>query len=591
MKIFPFVLSLVLGVGLAPGHTQELAPDSSSQTQAQRDARMAWWREARFGLFIHWGLYAAPAGRWPLPGSGAAPQEVPGPGEWIMHNARIPVADYQALAPRFNPVHFDAPVWVALAKAAGMRYVIITAKHHDGFALFKSQADPFNIAEATPFRRDPLRELAAACQQQGLKLGFYYSQDQDWTAPGGAAFGGHWDKAQDGDFARYLQNKAIPQIEELLTRYQPFPAVFWFDTPTDEMTPALASQIAALMNKHPNVIWNNRLGGGYRGDTETPEQSIPARGFPGRDWETCMTINDTWGFKTDDTDFKSTETLLHNLIDIASSGGNYLLNVGPDSQGGIPAPEVDRLQGMGRWLAANGEAIYATSATPLHRKPAWGRVTQRPGKLYLSVFRWPEDGKLLVPISNAVTKAYLLTRPNTVFPTTAGAAGLTVHLAGDAPDPVATVVVLETNGSITPVTELPLAQAGDGTIRLEPDTARIEGKGPLSVEHEPTNLGSWMDDRDDAHWSVQVKRPGTFQVSLDYALEAGSKGSELALTVGGQTLTIPLAKTAGWSDYRTIDVGTIRVEKAGTNDFVLQGRKGDGIGVANVRALALTPTP
>lgn len=589
-KVLPLILSLALGVGLLTGRAQPLAPDTSTQTKAQRDARMAWWREARFGLFIHWGLYAVPAGRWPLPDSGQAPQEISGAGEWIMHDAKIPVADYRSLAPRFNPTRFDADAWVALAKAAGMKYVIITAKHHDGFAMFRSHADAFNLAEATPFHRDPLQLLAAACQRQGLKLGFYYSQDQDWSAPGGAAIGGHWDPAQDGDFARYLQTKAIPQIEELLTRYQPFPAVFWFDTPTAEMTPALASQIAALMNRHPNVIWNNRLGGGYRGDTETPEQSIPANGFPGRDWETCMTINDTWGFKADDTHFKSTATLLHNLIDIASSGGNYLLNVGPTAQGEIPAEEAARLQGMGRWLALNGEAIYATTATPLHRKPTWGRITQRPGKLYLSVFDWPQDGKLRLPITNAVSRAYLLAQPSTVYQTAQDASGLTVQVAGEAPDPVASVVVLDIKGSDL-VTEVPTAQAADGSIRLEPASARIEGSGPLSVEHDPPNLGSWMDDRDAARWSVQVKRPGTYKVSLDYALDAGPKGSVLALTVGDQTLTVPLIRTAGWSDYKVIDIGTIKVEQVGTADFLLTGKRGDGAGVVNLRALTLTPAP
>ena len=247
---------------------------------------MAWWREARFGMFIHWSLFAAPEGTWQGNQTG-------GLGEWIMHDLKIPVADYKALAATFNPTQFDADKWVALAKAAGMKYIIITAKHHDGFAMFKSKADPFNIVDATPYKRDPMKALAAACQKYGIKLGFYYSQDQDWTAPGGAAFSGHWDpKAQDGDFARYLATKSIPQIKELLTNYQPFPAVVWFDTPTGDMTPALAAKIRAVLNEHPKLIWNNRLGGGEPGDTETPEGVIPANGYP-RDWETCMNINDT----------------------------------------------------------------------------------------------------------------------------------------------------------------------------------------------------------------------------------------------------------------------------------------------------------
>src|ERR1017187_1795670 len=233
-----------------------------TETASQRDARMAWWRDARFGMFIHWGLYSIPAGTW----NG---KPVPNAGEWIMNFASIPVVDYKGLAPQFNPTGFSAHEIVSLAKSAGMKYIVITSKHHDGFAMFDSKANSFNIVAATPFHRDPIRELAEECRKQGVKLGFYYSQDQDWTAPGGAAYktgnhdrpNHHWDTAQDGDFATYLHTKAIPQMKELLSNYGDFPVVIWFDTPTADMTSALAGEIVALLNQHPNIIWNNRLGG------------------------------------------------------------------------------------------------------------------------------------------------------------------------------------------------------------------------------------------------------------------------------------------------------------------------------------------
>ena len=436
-----------------------------TETPAQRDARMKWWREARFGMFIHWGLYSIPAGEW----NG---KRTPHIGEWIMNDLSIPVADYKAFAKDFNPTGFSAHDIVALAKSAGMKYIVITSKHHDGFAMFDSKADPFNIVAATPFKRDPLKELAAECKKQGIKLGFYYSQDQDWTAPGGEAYKTgdhqpptyHWDKAQDGDFDTYLHTKAIPQLKELLTNYGDFPAVIWFDTPTTNMTPARAAEIVALLNQHPNLIWNNRLGGTYKGDTETPEQFIPPQGYPGRDWEACMTMNDTWGFKSFDTNFKSTETLLRNLIDISSKGGNYLLNIGPDSKGIVPAPEIERLQQMGQWLAVNGEAIYDTKPTLFGAEagsfsdtekdkngkpkfiPAWNwRSTTGPDKVYIEIFHWPDGTFHLDKMPRKVTSAYLLAdKTHKPLQVTQNGDSLDVQLPPKAFDPIATVLVLNT---------------------------------------------------------------------------------------------------------------------------------------------------
>ncbi len=436
-----------------------------TETPAQRDARMAWWRDARFGMFIHWGLYSVPAGEW----NGKRTTHI---GEWIMNDLSIPVADYKQFATQFNPTGFSAHDIVALAKSAGMKYIIITAKHHDGFAMFDSKVDPFNIVQATPFHRDPLRELAEECRRQGIKLGFYYSQSQDWTAPGGNAAvrpghnteTGHWDPAQDGSFDEYLQKKAIPQIRELLDNYKEFPVVVWFDTPGKTMTPARAAEVVTLLNQHPNLIWNNRLGGTYKGDTETPEQYIPANGFPGEDWESCMTMNDTWGYKSFDTNFKSTETLLRNLIDIASKGGNYLLNIGPDSHGIVPQPEVDRLHAVGKWMDVNGEAIYGTSATlfntptgtfsPTEKDragkpkfiPTWNwRSTTKADKVYIEIFQWPGTGFHLDKLPRKVTAAYLLAdAAHKPLKFTQTADGIDVQLPAAALDPIATVLVLKT---------------------------------------------------------------------------------------------------------------------------------------------------
>jgi alpha-L-fucosidase len=431
------------------------------------DERLAWFRDARFGMFIHWGVYSGLGNEFEgRKGGGYA--------EHIQRVLKIPIPVYRReVAGNFDPTNFDADAWVTLAKQAGMKYIVITAKHHDGFAMFDSKADPFNIVAATPFHRDPIRELAEECRKQGMKLGFYYSQDQDWTAPGGAAYKRpghdlpthHWDPAQDGDFATYLHTKAIPQMKELLTNYGDFPVVIWFDTPTPDMTPALAGEIVTLLNQHPNLIWNNRLGGGYKGDTETPEQFIPAQGYPGRDWEACMTMNDTWGYKSYDNNFKSTETLLRNLIDIASKGGNYLLNIGPDSKGVVPAPEVERLHQVGRWLAINGAAIYGTKATLFGAEagsfsttekdkqgkpkftPTWNwRSTTAADKIYIELFTWPAGSFHLDGVPRTVTSAYLLADPTQKpLKVTSTGTSVDIQLPAKALDPIATVLVLNTH--------------------------------------------------------------------------------------------------------------------------------------------------
>ncbi len=458
-------LAQIEGEQIETNGSHPVAAIQDLETTAQRDSRMAWWREARFGMFIHWGLYSIPAGTWHN-------KRVPSIGEWIMNNASIPVADYKALARSFNPRAFNAHDIVALAKAAGMKYIIVTAKHHDGFAMFDSKADSFNIVTSTPFHRDPIRDLAQECKKQGIKLGFYYSQDQDWTAPGGAAYltgnhdspSHHWDPAQDGDFATYLHSKAIPQLKELLANYGDSPAVIWFDTPTSDMTPALAGEIVALLNRHPTLIWNNRLGGGYQGDTDTPEQFIPAKGYPGRDWEACMTMNRTWGFKSYDHDFKSTKTLLRNLIDIASKGGNYLLNIGPDSEGKVPAAEIERLRQIGRWLAINGEAIYGTRATLFGPEagsfsaakknrsgqpqfvPSWNwRSTTAAKRIYIELLTWPGASFHLDRVPRTVTGAFLLAdAAKKQLRIRNSGTGIDIALPNRATDAMATVLVLET---------------------------------------------------------------------------------------------------------------------------------------------------
>jgi len=404
------------------------------------DDRMKWWREARFGLFIHWGVYAVPAGVY-------KGEEISGIGEWIMQRAKIPVAEYAEYAKEFNPVKYDPDAWVRLAKEAGMKYLVITSKHHDGFALFDSKVTDWDIVDATPYGKDLLKPLAEACQKHDIKLGFYYSQAQDWHHPGGAAAGGHWDEAQEGDMNEYIRNIAVPQVKEILTNYGPI-SILWWDTPVD-MNEERAKMLIPLLEIQPDIITNNRLGGGFEGDFSTPEQHIPDTGIPGKDWEVCMTMNDTWGYKSGDDNWKSTQTLIQNLVDIASKGGNYLLNVGPTAKGEIPQPSIERLKEIGQWMKVNGDAIYGSQASPFSR-PDWGRCTRKEHDnkttLYLHVFDLPTDGKLSVPVSNDVLSCYLMADKSQKFSSVKSEDGLIIELTGDAPDENCSVVVLEIQG-------------------------------------------------------------------------------------------------------------------------------------------------
>jgi alpha-L-fucosidase len=405
--------------------------------------KMEWWRDAKFGMFIHWGIYSVPAGVYEN-------QEIGGIGEWIMNTAKIPVSEYAEYAKSFNPVSFDAEQWVLLAKNAGMRYIVITSKHHDGFAMFGSKASPYNIVDATPFKRDVIKELAAACKKYHMPLGLYYSEAQDWHHAGGAAIGGHWDEAQNGDMDKYIDEIALPQVKEILNNYGDI-KILWWDTPTD-MTPERAAKFMTEISKHPDLIFNDRLGGDVQGDLETPEQFIPATGIPGKNWESCMTMNDTWGFKKHDNNWKSTQTLIRNLIDIASKGGNYLLNVGPDSQGLIPNASIERLKEIGDWMKFNSEAIYGSMPSPFNRLD-WGRCTmKKEGKksyLYLYIFDKPVSGTIDLPgLANKVVDAHFLTNEKKKVNCMLSETGYKIDVSNEDLDKYATIIKVEIKGDV-----------------------------------------------------------------------------------------------------------------------------------------------
>lgn len=461
----------------------------AQETPQQRDQRMAWWREAKFGMFIHWGVYAVPAGTY-------KDKRIDGIGEWIMRNAEIPVAEYRAYAKQFNPTRYNPDAWAALAREAGMRYMVITSKHHDGFALFPTAASKWNVVDATPYGKDLIGPLAEAARKQGLKFGLYYSQAQDWTNPGGAKArlneGEGWDETHKGSFDTYLQTVAEPQVREILTHYKP--DILWWDTPT-WMNRERADRLLSLVSLRPGLITNNRLGGSYPGDTETPEQYIPATGYPGRDWEVCMTMNGTWGFKSYDDNWKSTETLVRNLVDIVSKGGNYLLNIGPTADGEIPQASIDRLKEVGAWMKVNGDAIYGTTASPFPFL-SWGRATRKGQTLYLHVFNWPENGVLRVPLDNATRRAYLLSDPGRQLATRRDGSSLVINLPPTAPTKYSATVAVEIAGE--PVVPKPptlgKSASASSVLGSDQDAAKaFDGNASTSWSAATADRTGWIE--------------------------------------------------------------------------------------------------
>ena len=357
-----------------------------------KDCKQKWWKDAALGMFVHWGLYSMLGGVW----NGRRTDNV---SEWIMRHLEIPVESYRALAASFCPENFNARQWVQLAADSGMKYLVYTAKHHDGFAMYHSRCSKYNIVDATPFGRDPLEELAEACAAAGIKLGVYYSQAQDWDEPNGLGYG---KPDSEKNYAQYYHDKCLPQLRELLTQYGSL-GLMWFDTPMS-MTAAQSRGIYDLVKAlQPDCIVSGRIGNGLGEYMSTSDNFIPTLPVAG-DWEVPATLNGSWGYKADDQNWKSPAQVLDILVRVNSRGGNYLLNIGPDGSGMIPQQSAEILRKVGGHVRRNGNAFYATSLTPVYPYDIrWCYFTSRPHRLYAHIM----DGRTYVhlPCINTPVKA------------------------------------------------------------------------------------------------------------------------------------------------------------------------------------------
>ena len=360
------------------------------------------FEQGNYAMFIHWGLYSHIGNLY-------KDKTYYGIGEWIMNRnmARIPIDEYVALAGKFNPVKFNADEIARLAKDAGMKYIVITSKHHDGFAMYHSKSNKFNIMDATPFGRDPMKELAKACEKHGLGLGFYYSHNQDWTFPGG---GNGPTQTADGrgvDFKYYYENKCRPQVEEITTQYGPI-AIVWFDTPGQIPREYVEELVQIVRKNQPKALVSGRAGyglGDYQtlGDMEVPNENVEGM------WETVDTTNDSWAYAWYDNYWKTHREILHRLIACVARGGTYMLNIGPRGDGTVPEPAALTLRRAGEWIKRYPQVVYGTDASPWQHALPWGDVTVKDKTLFLCVFDIPNEGGLYLPgLKTGVKSARLL---------------------------------------------------------------------------------------------------------------------------------------------------------------------------------------
>ena len=524
---------------------------SSTMAQEHTNERALWFTDARFGMFIHWGVYSGAEGVW----KGEKLRNDNDYAEWIYYRNRIARDEYVTLLDRFDWERIDPEEWVLLAKKAGMKYVTITAKHHDGFALWDSQVSDYDVAEFTNPKRDIIRELSEACTKHGLKLGLYYSHWVDWEHPDG------WDHSKEiygiaaEDYDRYWQEKVIPQIRELLTNYGEI-GIMWFDMwihhsrscVTKEQLLQLKGVIRELQ---PDCLVNSRLGLSIEEDSDIDFKTLgdnqlgsKKEEFP---WQSPATVAHSWGFHAMEKQWKSTTTLLQSLIGNVSLNGNLMLNIGPRANGDVPYEIEERLLAMGNWLSINGESIYGSQAFDLVKdQHDWGKITCKTNpdgttRLYLHVYNWPLSQQLPVTgIKKKPARVYLLadSRQRSI-PFTFSEVMTKLDLPAEAPDPLVSVVVLEYD-SYPPTLDGLVAQSVYGGYSLSPNRANESGgnthmQGPARRGTIPSHIK--VTDKSTFQWQIYLAKAVTLNADVSYAFQGEENKGKITISSRVETLS------------------------------------------------------
>lgn len=587
---------LIVLLPITPLVAQDMPNMWDSRASEEEHHNIQWFRDAKFGIFIHWGLYSQLAGKW-------QDQRYYGSGEWLMFQGKIPYKAYAAEAQSFNPTAFDAQEWVSLAKEAGARYIVATSKHHEGFAMYDSQVSDFSITKASPYGQDPMKALADEAHRQSLPFGFYYSQFLDWHEPNGG--GNDWDFKGKKDYLKYYHEKSIPQLKELMTKYGKL-GMLWFDMPGGMDKVQTKALIDTLHRLQPDCLFSSRVGQGLGdyidlGDSEMPPAPIA------RAWEAIYTFNDSWGYIDHDLNFKTPKEIIRLIAQASSKGGNLMLNIGPDGKGNIPPICIDFLKETGKWLKRNGESIYETTFGAVPAQP-WGVTTSKPGKLYLHIFDRPRDNRILVPGFRPKAKHIRQLHSHALLKWEQRGTDIYIQLPDSSPqglDAASEVYVIDYDGPIPPYVTNQAITISDQYVTndIPVAQARLSGNAKVSNLTFSHYFGDWKhvtclqglsDPQDQATFQLRVMEPGYYKLSLEYANAKSNGQQEGLVQLDHQTYhfrTLPTIASYGGEDlipFIKHDVAIVHIPKAGPYTLSLQATSA-GKELFKLKQLHLTP--